>query len=172
MQIIKEQFKGAWHTAKNVVSSALASQGHYVVRQLAEDICRDVRSKDVLSDGAAIYHYVQSSTRYMRDPRTVELVKAPYRVCEQLRAGQRPALDCDDYAALLAALMLSVGAPTRVVTVAFSNHFYKGERQYQHIFAQFAEPKTGIWVTLDPVAGENTQQMLSRVVASKIYPVA
>jgi transglutaminase-like putative cysteine protease len=172
MQIIKESFKGAPHTAQKVVQAALMSQGYYVVRQMAEDICREIRSKDTLSDGAAIYHFVQSETRYMRDPRTIELVKAPYHVCDQLRAGQRPALDCDDYAALIAALMLSVGAPARVVTVAFQNQFYKGERQYSHIFAQFAEPKTGTWVTLDPVAGENTQKMLSRVIASKIYPVA
>ena len=170
--IQKAPFRGAPHTVEVIVRAALSSQDHYCVRELAEEVCREIRSKDTLSDLLAILHFVTANSRYMRDPRTVELVKAPYLVCEQLRRGQRPALDCDDYAALICALGLSVGASMRVVTVAFAHQFYNGERQYSHVFAQGQEPKTGTWVTLDPVAGESSPRMLQRSVAAKVYPVA
>lgn len=170
--IVKEKFHGAPHTVSVVVRAALESQNHFVVRQVAEQVCRDLRSKDTLSDLLALLHFVTASCRYMKDPRTIELVKAPYIVCEQLTRDERPALDCDDYTSLLAALGLSVGAQMRVVTVAFSNQYYNGERQYSHVFAQGFEPKAKMWVTLDPVAGEKTSQMLRRSVAAKIYPVA
>lgn len=172
MDITKETFKGAPHTVEVIVRTVLSSQNHYVVRQVAEQVCSEIRSKDTLSDALALYHFVCASTRYMHDPRTIELVRAPYRVCEQLMQGQRPTLDCDDMTALLAALLLSVGAQVRIVTVAFANQMYNGERQYSHVFVQFHERKSGEWVALDPVAGEHTRQMLERTKFAKIYPVA
>lgn len=152
--------------------AALKSQNVYGTRLLAEDICHSLRSKDYLSEILAINNFVWKNCRYMRDPRTVELVQAPYLVVEQLGAGRTPQLDCDDQSALIAALLLSVGCETRVVTVAFKNMFHAGRRQYSHVFAQGKEPRTGTWVTCDPVAGEDTDKMLRRVVAAKVWPIA
>ena len=50
--------------------------------------------------------------------------------------------------------------------------FYKGKRQYSHVFAQAREPNTGRWITLDPVAADRTKSMLRRVKAAKVWPVA
>jgi transglutaminase-like putative cysteine protease len=171
-QVKRAPFKGAKHTVEVIIKAALDSQAHFCVRQLGEEIVKDLRTKDYLSEALAVYHYVCRKTKYQRDPRTVELVKAPYLVCQDLIQGGRPALDCDDITALLAALLLSLGAQCRVVTVAFANQFYNGERQYSHVFVQVFEPKSRAWVTLDPVAGSNTKKMMRRAVASKVYPVA
>jgi transglutaminase superfamily protein len=170
--IQKAPFKGAGHTVKVVIKAALESQDHFEIRQLAEVIVRDLRTKDYNSEALAVHHFVCAKVRYCRDPKTVELVKAPYLVARELLAGGRPQLDCDDITALIAALMLSLGASVRIVTVAFKNMFYNRERQYSHVFAQVLEPKSNAWVTLDPVAGSNTKSMMRRVIASKIYPVA
>ena len=80
--------------------------------------------------------------------------------------------NCDDMAGYISSLLLSVGCETRVVTVAFRHMFYAGRRQFSHVFAQGKEPKSGTWITCDPVAGVDTDKMLRRVVAAKVWPIA
>jgi len=152
--------------------AALDSQKSYAVRELAEDICRGLPSKAYLDEYLAIYYYLLSHCRYMRDPRTVELVRAPYVVVEELRRGKTPSVDCDDLAALATALTLSAGGHSRVVTVAFRPMIHRGQRQYSHVFAQAQEPRTKQWITIDPVAGSATEQMMRRTVYAKAWPIA
>lgn len=164
-------YRGAPQTVGVLVKSALESQSHYATRQLAEMFCSGLDSKDYASEYLAIYYGVLQTTRYMRDPRTVELVRAPFLVAEAILRGERPNLDCDDLSALIAALTLSVGGSSRLVTVAFQNMFFNGERQYSHVFAQAQVPQTGAWVIIDPVAAENTPSMRRRIVAAKTWRV-
>ena len=152
--------------------AAMESQKHYPVRLLSEQICSGVRSKDYLSEALALYHFTCARTRYMRDPRTIELVRAPYVVVDQLLAGRTPCLDCDDMAAFLAALLMMTGAEVRLMTVAFQNVFYQNQRQYSHVLLQTKEPRSSTWVTLDPVAGDRTHKMLSTVKAAAYWPIA
>jgi len=283
---------------------------------LAEEVCRHLPSKDTVSEALAIYNLMLDRTRYMRDPRTIELVKAPWVVVQQMMAGHTPGLDCflegtllqrmdqnpvssgpgmrvpieriepgqyvwgykswsrvvavvprgirsvdqfilecrpdedpneadncfnvtpehqlylasgerilasqaepgmellhpngrprrislvargimespvwdiqtddhyvylpeadvtvsncDDLSATICAMLAITGAECRVATVAFKDMFYQGRRQYSHVFAQAKEPRTGSWITLDPVAGNKTEEMKRRVVAAKFWPV-
>lgn len=169
-EVRKLAYRGAPQTVGVIREAVLESQQHFPVRQLAEDICREIRSKDYVSEMLAILHYVSSHTRYMRDPVTIELVRAPYVVVEELRSGKQPNLDCDDMTALICALLLAVGCKARVVTVAFKHQRYNGERQYSHVFAQGLDPRSGKWITLDPVP-PHTGDMLRKVVAAKHWPV-
>jgi transglutaminase-like putative cysteine protease len=153
-------------------SAALDSQQDYGVRKLTEAICGGLPSKAYADEYLALYYFVLSRTRYMRDPRTIELVRSPHVVAGTLWSGSTPSLDCDDMAALLAAMILAVGGQCRFVTVAFSNMHVRGERQYSHVFVQAREPQTGAWITLDPVAADKTKSMLRRVRAAKVWPVA
>lgn len=159
-------------TVSCVIDGILQAQDHYPLRQLAESICEGIRSKDYLSEILATHNFLCARTRYMRDPRTVELVRSPKLIADALIAGRTPNLDCDDESAIEGALHLMIGCEVRLVTVAFRNMFYRGERQYSHIFAQAKEPKSGAWITCDPVAGLETENMMRRVVAAKIWPVA
>jgi hypothetical protein len=152
--------------------AALRSQAHLPVRLLAEEICKHLQSKDYLSEILSIYYFVLHNTRYMRDPRTVELVRAPHLIVRELTAGKVPNIDCDDSSALIASLLLAMGCECRIVTVAFNDRFYRGQRQFSHVFCQAHEPHSKAWVTLDPVAAEKTGQMLRRVKAAKIWPIA
>ena len=139
---------------------------------MAEHICAGLSSKAYLDEYLAIYRFVDAHTRYMRDPRTVEMVRSPSKIVRQILEGRVPSLDCDDLTALIAALVLAVGGQCQVVTVAFSNIFYQGERQYSHVFAAAIEPHSSRVIILDPVAGENVGKMRNRVKAAKIWPVA
>lgn len=171
-KILKFDYRGAPQTVSVMRRAALVSQGHLVVRQLAEYACQWLDSKDYTSEYLALYQFMLQRCRYMRDPRTVELVKAPYVVAEEILGGGRPSIDCDEYASMLAAMVLAVGGAARFVTVAFHNAFYNGKRQYSHVFTQALEPRTGQWIVLDPVAAEKTAEMLTRVKAAAVWPVA
>lgn len=183
---VTEPFRGATHTVDHIRRVALAAQTHYNLRLLAEDIVGQLGSKDYLSEICAIYHWVCAHTRYANDPRTIELVRSPremisrlYATVARLRAmfgssqiPWKPSIDCDDMTALLAGLYLCLGREVRIVTVAFRDAFYNGQRQYSHVFLQVREPRSGQWIVVDPVAAEATNEMLGRVKAMKIWPIA
>lgn len=184
-QVLTEPFKGAPHTVQHIRRVALGAQGDYALRLLAEDVVGRLGSKDYLSEICAIYYWVLANTRYANDPRTVELVRSPREVLTRLRrnvqalrgaaaglATWKPSLDCDDMTALYAGLFLALGREVRIVTVAFRDAFYAGKRQYGHVYVQVREPRTGHWIVLDPVAAEDTGDMLRRVKAVKIWPIA
>lgn len=171
-KVLRLPYRGAPQTVSVLTGAALRSQNDLRVRLLAEDIAAGLGSKDYLSEGLAVYYFVLGNTRYMRDPRTVELVKSPQLIVAELRSGKIPRIDCDEMTAFIAALGLAMGNEVRIVTVAFRHAFHNGHRQYSHVFPQFVEPRTRAVVTLDPVAAEHTRQMLSRVKAAKIWPVA
>jgi hypothetical protein len=125
-----------------------------------------------MSEYQALYHFLLQRTRYMRDPRRTELVRAPYIISQQILAGHRPSLDCDDMATWLAAAVTAVGGRAEFVTCAFQNMVYNGQVQYSHVFTRAMEPRTRCMIVLDPVAAEKTSQMLSRIKNSSSWPIA
>lgn len=165
-------YSGAPQTVAVMRKSALDDANHYDTRQLAEIVCEGLDSKDYTSEYMALYYFLIQRTRYMRDPRRTELVRAPYIISRQIMAGHRPSLDCDDMATWLAAAITAVGGRAEFCTVAFANMFYQGEQQYSHVFTRALEPRTRTMIVLDPVAAENTKQMLARVKAGAAWPVA
>lgn len=169
--IVDTDYRGAPQTVAYIRRAVLDAQYKPEVRALAETLTQYLPSKDVVSEALAYYHFVLNRTRYMRDPRNVERVQAPWIIIQQIMAGHTPGIDCDELSALLCSLAAVSGAECRVVTVAFANMFYRGNRQYSHVFAQIREPRSKEWITLDPVAGDKTRQMRGRVVAAKIWPV-
>jgi len=164
-------YRGAPQTIAVIKRASIESQSKPVVRALAEEVTKHLPSKDTVSEALAFYNLVLDRTRYMRDPRSVEYVRAPWVIVEQMMAGHTPALDCDDMVSLICGLAAVSGAECRAVTVAFRNMFFQGQRQYSHVFAQIKEPRTGQWMTLDPVAGDKTEEMKGRVVAAKFWPI-
>ena len=99
--VLRLPYRGAPQTVGLIRESAHKAQQDVAVRQLAEAVCSGLPSKAYLDEYAALYRFVESRTRYMRDPRTVELVRSPSVVVQSLWAGQVPQLDCDDMACQL-----------------------------------------------------------------------
>lgn len=171
-RVLKLPYRGAPQTVSVIVDAALRSQDHLCIRQLAEEFCQGLESKDYCSEYLAIMNGVLQHSRYMRDPRTVELVKAPYVIASDILAGKTVNLDCDDFTGLIDALVLSVGGKCDVVTVAFRKMFYNGQQQFSHVFARAYDPRNGNIIVMDPVAAEKTGEMLKRVKAAKVWPIA
>lgn len=170
-KILKFEYRGAPQTVDVMRHAVLESQDKLVLREFCEHTCSSLDSKDYLSEYLAIYHAVLQGCRYMRDPRTVELVRAPHVIATQLMSGVRPNLDCDDESAFIGACVTSMGGIARFVTVAFRDIFYEGRRQYSHVFCEAYEPRSRQWIVLDPVAAERTKQMLRDVRAAKIWMI-
>ena len=165
-------FRGAPHTVDLIKRYALESQRQPIVRLTAEEIVSGLYAKDYASEIQAVYHFVVSHTRYANDPRTIELVRRPERLLQDIVAGKKPSTDCDDMVTLEAALLLALGRSVRIVTAAFNNAFFRGKRQYSHVYLQAQEPRSKKWVTLDPVAAEETGPMLRKIKALKVWSVA
>jgi hypothetical protein len=162
---------GAPQTIQVMAKAALEDTGHFDTRRLVETVCEKLDSKDYTSEYIACLNFLLQRTRYMRDPRTVELVRAPYIISQQIIAGRRPSIDCDDMTTWLAAAVLALGGQARFVTVAFAHQFFGGRRQFSHVYLQAYEPRNGTWIALDPVAAEKTPQMLARVKAYDVWPL-
>ncbi len=171
-RVLRLPYRGAPQTVGVIRRAALETQNHLSVRRLCEAFCKGVASKDYISEYLACLYGLEAHSRYMRDPRTVEFVKAPHVIADEILSGGVASLDCDDYSGMLSAMGLAMGGATRLVTVAFRPMFYEGRQQYSHVFAQAQEPRTGTWITLDPVAAENTGKMHRDLYAAKVWPVA
>jgi hypothetical protein len=165
-------YAGAPQTIEVMKQAALEDANHFETRQLAESVCEGLDSKDYTSEYMALYYCLLQRTRYMRDPRRTELVRAPYLVSRQILEGHRPSIDCDDGALWLAAAILAVGGRPDFVTCAFQRLYFDGRIQHSHVFARALEPRTRSWIVLDPVAAEKTPQMLGRIVDASTWPVA
>jgi hypothetical protein len=172
------EYFGAPQTVALMRDAALDDQNHFETRQLVESICENLDSKDYVSEYLACYHFILQHTRYMRDPRRQELVRAPYVVSREILAGNRPSLDCDDLNLWLASAVLALGGTGDICTAAFKNIYYQNpetgerQRQYSHVFLIAKEPRTLAPIVLDPVAADKTREMLSRVKAARLWPLA
>lgn len=83
------------------------------IRELALSIVKPNGQKDWIGEARALHEYVRDQIRYVRDINGVETLQTPEQT---IRIGQG---DCDDKSTLLAALLESIGHPTRFVAVGF-----------------------------------------------------
>ena len=165
-------YAGAPQTIEVMQQAALEDANHFETRQLAEAVCEGLDSKDYTSEYMALYHCLLQRTRYMRDPRRTELVRAPYLVSRQILAGHRPSIDCDDGALWLASAIMAIGGRADFVTCAFQRLYFDGRIQHSHVFTRALEPRTRAWIVLDPVAAEKTPQMMGRIVDASTWPIS
>lgn len=142
-----------------------------VLREFCEELCSSLDSKDYLSEALAIYFVMLQRCRYMRDPRTVEFVRAPYLVAQWLLAGKTPQLDCDDMGTFGAGCMMAMGATCRFATAAFADIFIDGRRQYSHVWVDVYEPRSRQWIIIDPVAAERTRKMAREIKHIKYWEI-
>lgn len=145
-------------TLKQMVRFARQYKKDPGIMTLARQLCDHLPDKDYGAEMTCLQHFVRDQIRYVRDIHEVETLQTPIRTLE-IRSG-----DCDDKSTLLAALLASVGFPTRFVAVGFK------DGPYSHVLA---EAQLGTrWIPLETiVAGREpgwfpegvTRQMLAHV---------
>jgi transglutaminase-like putative cysteine protease len=125
------------------------------VRSTAAEIVSPLQQKNFMGEIKRLHAYVRDAIRYLRDIHGVEVVQSPP---ETLRRGYG---DCDDKAVLLAALLESIGHPTRFVAVG------KAPGKFTHVYVETRRGPNWIALeTTEPVdVGWQPKNILARMVA-------
>ena len=119
-----------------------------------------VQPKDYVTEMVALHNYVRDRIRYTRDVIGQETLYPPEYVMYQTQAG-----DCDDMSMLVAALVGSVGIPTRFKVIG------QTPGSYSHVYLE-AKPKD-TWIPLDPIMRDKPagwEAPASTAVISKTFP--
>lgn len=133
------------------------------VRALAQNIVvkAGVREKDYYGEMVAIHNWVRDTIRYQRDPIGQETLLTPEYLIS--RSPGSFAGDCDDKSMLEAALLSSIGIPTRFVVVGLTLG------NYSHVYLQANVGNA--WVSLDPIMPEHDAGWeVPNPARKKIYP--
>lgn len=105
------------------------------VNDMALRLTRAIPQKDYVGEVRALFSFVQNNIRYVRDITGYETLRTPEKTLE-VGGG-----DCDDKSVLLAALLESIGHPTRFVAIGFEPN------TYHHVYVETLVGKQ--WVALD-----------------------
>lgn len=123
-------------------------KGHPEIRDRAvavtAGIPRDIRTalpdrRNFHNIASAIYDWMKRNIEYVRDPDGIEWLQTPLKTLE---VGYG---DCDDMATLAAALMGSIGIPTRFKVVKADPN---NRERYSHVYLEYQAD--GQWKPFDP----------------------
>ncbi len=138
-----------WNTVQIMRKQIRESSAHELVRKTAERLVANIQDRDRWGEASTIFRWVQSTTRYAPDPLGTEYVQSPPYVLEQVWAGMRPSLDCDDYTVLTLALLRSLGFETAIRAVGL-----RGQDRFSHVYG--LAKINGAWVPFDAVRKDQT----------------
>lgn len=123
---------------RRLVDQALSDSSF--VRQVI-DIVRAVPAYDEFGEAQAVYNWVQRNIRFTKDPLTKEKLYPPQELLK-IRAG-----DCDDISMLLGAMLLALGYPARLVTIAANA---SDPNEFSHVYVETEiPPGSGNWIAAD-----------------------
>lgn len=109
--------------------------------RFAIEIVRGVAPFDHQGELQAVYQWVQRNIRYTMDPVTKEKLYSPQDLLK-IRAG-----DCDDIAMLMGALVIALGFPARLATIAANQ---SAPDEFSHVYLEAENPPgSGQWYAMD-----------------------
>jgi hypothetical protein len=111
------------------------------ILRTAKDIVRGVPAFDDFSEARALYDWVRSNIRFTKDPVNKETLYPPAEML-QIRSG-----DCDDISMLLGTLLMAVGYPARLLTVAANGD------EFSHVYVE--GQIDGQWIPMDPARSDS-----------------
>jgi len=161
-------YGGVEHSIRAMLEAVRGPRGNLApaVRFAAEGIVRFVAPKDYLSEVAAVRYWVNARIPYLRDPATVEWLRDPVALLEDINHHGIVRADCDEIAMLTASLWMSLGNKADFATVGFSPG-----PPATHVLARCFIPKIDVPIICDPVAGTREPKMAQSVRHFKLYPI-
>lgn len=110
------------------------------VRDRALELVSDAAPNGEAEELRRVFEYVRDAVRYVKDVRGIDTLQTPTATLDRLQG------DCDDKTLLLAALLESIGYPTRFVVSAT-----RPGQSYNHVYLEaYAASAGGRWVPLEP----------------------
>jgi hypothetical protein len=159
-------FSGSPDTLREMIRAAQGDRGErsLVVRGLVEELVAGLQPKDYAGEIVTVRNWVAEHVRYVNDPQHVELIKSPQTLVEEYEQVGVASGDCDDLACCIATFALCLGRDVQYVPVGFGPRGH-----YTHVFTRVLEPRSGVWIICDPVAGTNERQMAQRVSTYQLW---
>jgi Transglutaminase-like superfamily len=111
------------------------------ILRTAKDIVRSVPAFDDYAEAQALYNWVRQNIRFTKDPVDKETLYPPSELL-QIRAG-----DCDDISMLLGTLLMAIGYPARLMTVAANGD------EFSHVYVE--GQINGQWIPMDPARSDS-----------------
>jgi hypothetical protein len=111
------------------------------ILRTAKDIIRSVPAFDDYSEAQALYNWVRQNIRFTKDPVDKETLYPPSEML-QIRSG-----DCDDISMLLGTLLMAIGYPARLMTVAANGD------DFSHVYVE--GQINGQWIPMDPARSDS-----------------
>ena len=124
-----------------LINSSLKDWG---VRETAQDIVRDVRERDKLTEAKSVFKWVQSKVRYTYDPKGLETIQTPKVLLEDIANKGRAYGDCDDFTVLIGSLLRGLGHTIRIKAVSF-----KPSMTLSHVYLE--DNINNKWIVLDGI---------------------
>lgn len=121
---ISDGIDGTKQTLKLMRAIVRDAKKSPAVRNAALALLHDVLQKDYLTEIKRVHVFVQNNIRYVRDINDVETLQTPDKTLE---LGQG---DCDDKSMLAAAMLESIGHPTRFIAVG------RGKGEFEHVYVE------------------------------------
>lgn len=113
LQLIPDGVPGISATLKIMSGLVKEYKKSMAVRDTTLRLVKGCGQKDYSCEVRQVHAYVRDVIRYVNDIRDVETVQTPDKTIE---LGQG---DCDDKSTLIAAMLESIGHPTRFVAIGF-----------------------------------------------------
>lgn len=110
-----------------------------------DEIVRDLRGKDLLTQCYSIFDYVYNNVQYIEDDGYNQYIKTPARTLHDGFA------DCKSMTVLIVCCLYSLGIPAIVRFVDFI-----GNKIYTHVYAVAVNPRGGE-IIIDPVERVNNE---------------
>lgn len=147
------------HFTIKLIGKAIRDGSSYLpLRNFAASIAAKAPRKNYLQQLNLVWKEFLRRWRYVRDPFQTETVTIHPRALFNLVIGHNGGVgrglgagDCDDAAAALGALLMSIGFPIRIATIAPPGMPGCG---FTHVFIQAFVPQRG-WINVDPVLVPN-----------------
>lgn len=123
---------------RELIDEAVADQNFV---RFAVDLVRNVPAYNDLGEAHAVYTWVQGHIRFTKDPVTKEKLYPPQELLK-IRAG-----DCDDISMLMAALLIALGYPARLITLAANP---ASPNDFSHVYVEGeVPPGSSNWIPMD-----------------------
>lgn len=108
---LPEGVEGIKATLALMVKLARQGKQDFAVRDKALSIVEGLRQKDWLGEVRAVQEFVRDHVRYVKDINGIETLATPVQTLQSMQG------DCDDKSLLTAALLETLGHPSRFVAV-------------------------------------------------------
>lgn len=143
------------HVTIKLMGKAIRNASSYLpIRNFAASIAAQAARKDYLGQLKLVWNEFLKRWRYVKDPHETETVTTSPRAIYNLILGHNGGVgrglgagDCDDAAVGLGAMLMSIGFPIRIATIAAPGWPGNG---FTHVFIQAMIPGRG-WINVDPV---------------------